>query len=143
MQPCYIKFRISATDVGLSLQVKLDGLTVWQGPVGMDWQDIQCEFDDSKDAQHRLEIAMTGKLPEHTQLNDQGHIVADRMILIRDLALDDIVLNQVFYDQAQYHHDNNGNTAHTTQQFYGDMGCNGQVNLDFTSPVYMWLLENM
>jgi hypothetical protein len=143
MQPCYIKFRVSATDLGLSLQVKLDELTVWQGPVATDWQDIQCEFDDSKDSAHCLEISMTGKLPEHTQIDEQGNIVADRMILIRDLALDDIVLNQVFYDQAQYHHNNNGNTENIAQQFYGDMGCNGHVRLNFSSPVYMWLLENM
>jgi hypothetical protein len=44
---------------------------------------------------------------------------------------------------AAYHHDTNGSTAPVTDSFYGTMGCNGRVEMRFTTPIYLWLLENM
>jgi len=44
---------------------------------------------------------------------------------------------------AQYQHDFNGTGNPTIDKFYGEMGCNGTVSLKFTTPIYLWLLENM
>jgi hypothetical protein len=44
---------------------------------------------------------------------------------------------------AKYQHDFNGTGKLTTQNFYGELGCNGTVSLKFSTPIYIWLLENM
>jgi len=49
----------------------------------------------------------------------------------------------VFLDRAVYVHDFNGTGKFVNKQFFGEMGCNGTVELKFSSPFYLWLLENM
>jgi hypothetical protein len=50
----------------------------------------------------------------------------------------------MFSEQAEYHHDCNGTAQQVIlDKFYREMGCNGTVSLKFTTPVYLWLLENM
>jgi hypothetical protein len=103
---------------------------------------IQHDFDDS-DNQHLLEIALSGKLPQHTKIDDQGCIVEDQYIEISDVSLDGIEIHQIFLEHARYRHDFNGAQAEITDQFFGVMGCNGVVSFAFSGPVYLWLLENM
>jgi light-regulated signal transduction histidine kinase (bacteriophytochrome) len=107
-------------------------------------QAVKFEFTVSDDpAQHVLKFVMKNKQPQHTTIDDQGTIIKDVTLKICDLALDEIELRQVFLNLAQYHHDFNGHGQSTVAKFYGEMGCNGTVELKFETPVYMWLLENM
>ena len=46
-------------------------------------------------------------------------------------------------EQAVYTHDFNGTQPEIEDTFFGEMGCNGTVSLRFTTPIYLWLLENM
>jgi hypothetical protein len=133
-----------ATDTGLGLTVKFDDKEIYHSPnLATDPQQILCEFDDNDDTEHQLEIVLHGKLPEHTTIDEQGSILQDRCIEISDVKLDDIKLAHVFVEQSTYHHDFNGTADPVTESFYGVMGCNGTVRLKFSSPVYLWLLENM
>ena len=100
-------------------------------------------FEVGPAGKHILEIEMLGKLPEHTQLDAQGNILQDSLVTVNHLKFDDIDLGQVFYNLAEYHHDLNGTSTPRVDKFYGTMGCNGVVKLEFSSPVYIWLLENM
>jgi hypothetical protein len=86
---------------------------------------------------------MKNKTQEHTTVDEQGSIVNDARLTISDVALDEISLKQIFFEQAVYTHDFNGTQAETIDKFYGEMGCNGTVSLKFFSPVYLWLLETM
>ena len=65
------------------------------------------------------------------------------MIEISDVAIDGIELGIVFQNLSRYTHDFNGTADKITEQFFGIMGCNGNIELEFDSPVYQWLLENM
>jgi hypothetical protein len=143
VQIAKLGFKISATEAVLDLAVCLDGKIQWQGCPGTDVQDITVEFDDADDESHVLTFVLSGKLPEHTQITEQGEIISDVTVRIEDIAFDDIVIDQIFSELAEYHHDFNGTQPAIIDRFYGEMGCNGTVRLEFTTPIYLWLLENM
>ena len=94
-------------------------------------------------AEHELRFVMQNKQPEHTKIDDQGAIIHDARIVIRGIAFDDIPLGQIVFEKATYTHNFNGTGETTTEKFYGEIGCNGTVSLKFSTPIYLWLLENM
>ena len=143
MQTAKLGFKISAAAAVLDLAVCLDGKIQWQGCPGTDVQDITVEFDDADDESHVLEFVLSGKTIEHTKITAQGEITSDVTVRIQDIAFDDIVIDQIVSELAKYHHDFNGTQTATVDRFYGEMGCNGTVRLEFTTPIYLWLLENM
>jgi riboflavin synthase len=101
-------------------------------------------FDVAEDeADHELRFVMKNKTVAHTQIDLSGNIVTDARLTISDVAFDEIKLGQMFIDQTQYTHDFNGSQPEITDRFYGEMGCNGTVSLQFTTPIYLWLLEHM
>ena len=106
--------------------------------------DQQLEWSISEDeADHELRFVMKNKTTDHTQLDEHGKIIQDSRITIQNLCFDEIALGQLFTDHAEYVHDFNGTKDIVTDKFYGEMGCNGTVLLKFTTPMYIWLLENM
>jgi hypothetical protein len=86
---------------------------------------------------------MKNKIQEHTVVDSDGNIISDAMLTIANITFDDIKLGHLFTEQAVYHHDFNGTQDPIKDKFFGDMGCNGYVSLRFTTPIYLWLLENM
>jgi hypothetical protein len=95
------------------------------------------------DQNHELRFVLKNKMPAHTQIDQDHRIVKDACICVTNLKFDGIPLGQVFFEQAVYEHDYNGTASLTQEKFYGKMGCNGTVCLKFSTPIYMWLLENM
>ena len=100
------------------------------------------EFE-SDDADHILKIKLKNKNNEHTKINESGEIISDALINISNLCIDEIMIDQLMSDLAEYVHDGNGSKTIAVHTFYGDLGCNGHVQLKFSTPVYLWLLENM
>jgi len=106
--------------------------------------DQQLEWSIREDeADHELRFVMKNKTTDHTQLDEHGKIIQDVIVKINNLCFDEIELGQLFIDHATYTHDFNGTKKTVTEKFYGEMGCNGTVSLKFTTPIYLWLLENM
>lgn len=135
-------FVLGATAPGLTLTVKLDGQPVWTGPALPNTEKIVIEFDDD-DAEHEMCLEMSGKIPDHTKVDPTGQIVEDLLLTIRNMCFDEINVDQILYEKSLYLHDYNGTGQDTQEEFYGDMGCNGSVKFCFTTPIYLWLLENM
>ena len=98
---------------------------------------------EEDDAEHELRIVMKHKTPNHTELDNAGNIICDAMLSISDIKFDEIALGQVFLNKTVYTHDFNGSQSSVEDKFFGSMGCNGTVSLKFTTPLYLWLLENM
>lgn len=103
---------------------------------------VTWSIDDSE-GQHELRFVLKNKTIDHTKIDETGNIISDVYITIDDVAFEEIPLNQVVTDQAVYTHNFNGTDRAVTDKFYGTMGCNGIVSLKFTTPIYLWLLENM
>jgi len=126
----------------LGLEIWLDDLPIFNLAHITETIPLTYEIDeDEKD--HVLRFVMKNKTQEHTVIDESGNIVKDACLTISDLAFDDIELKHVFLTKTVYIHDFNGTQNEVKDKFYGVMGCNGTVSLDFSTPVYIWLLENM
>jgi len=138
-----LSFRAAATGPDLRLMVRLDDTVIYDDYPVQDSVLISHEFADLDGQDHALVFEMRGKLPGHTQISHTGEILQDRVIEISDVAFDGIELGHVFMQQSRYCHNNNDSTDPVVEAFYGTMGCNGCVELQFSTPIYLWLLENM
>jgi hypothetical protein len=105
-------------------------------------QSVVIEIADDE-AEHELRFVLKNKTSNHTQVDEAGNIVSDAMLVVTDLAFDEIQLGHMITKQAVYTHDFNGSGQSTQDKFYGEMGCNGVVSLKFSTPIYLWLLEHM
>lgn len=103
---------------------------------------VNIEIDDNE-GEHEFKFVMKNKTHEHTVLDEHGNISTDASLSISNVTFDEIKLGQVFTEQSVYYHDFNGSQAPIEDKFFGIMGCNGHVSLKFTTPIYLWLLENM
>jgi hypothetical protein len=139
------------------LQLQLDttnkntppGVEVWVDDTRFydtDWligaTDVVCELNDDESS-HTLKIVLKNKKPEHTTVDDSGNIVDDTLVTVNNIQFDGIDIGQIANDMAKYHHNFNNNGPDTVDKFNNHMGCNGTVTLNFSTPVYLWLLENM
>ena len=138
-----LSFCVAATGPNLRLVVMLDNVVVYDACPGLNSVVVEHEFDDSQEQEHTLVFELQNKLPEHTQINAAGEILEDRCIAITDVSFDSITLGHMLTEVASYYHDTNGTTDSITEPFYGVMGCNGRVEMRFSTPIYLWLLENM
>lgn len=132
---------LSCKDTGTVVVVKFDNQLVWQGDPA-DAHQISHEFEDIDEQEHVLNIALSNKLPSHTKVDEQGNIVSDLLVNISQFLLESVNIDQLVWNTSTYHHAFNGTQPSTVERFFGNMGCNGQVEFRFTSPAYIWLLEN-
>ena len=105
-------------------------------------QQIKIDMSDV-DGDHQLRLILKNKKQTHTKIDEQGNILSDATLTISDLAFDEIKLGHMVTKLATYDHNFNDTKELVQDQFYGEMGCNGVVGLRFTTPIYLWLLENM
>lgn len=136
-----ISCRISSSGPGLQLQAILDDRTFFDGDPGSG-QIISVEVPND-DGQHCLVFQLSGKTWDHTKVDAEGNVLEDVTVTVEDVTFDDIKLGHLLVTQAVYEHDSNGTNDLIQDKFYGVMGCNGRVKLAFTTPIYLWLLENM
>jgi hypothetical protein len=135
---------ISTTDPSacLGLEIRLDRQVIFD--LEHVTNPIQFSYSLGDDeGEHCLEFVMKNKTTNDTTIDSAGNILKDARLIISDITFDEIELNQIFINHAVYTHDFNGSQPETQHKFYGEMGCNGSVSLEFSTPVYLWLLENM
>jgi len=140
-----ISFHIDTTDALIPL-----GAEAWindqkffatdhlQGP-----QELSVDVDDNTVFEHSLRIVLHGKRHEHTCIDENGNIVSDARLIVKDFAFDEIRLGHMVTELAVYTHDFNGTGSKTQERFHGEIGCNGTVELKFATPIYLWLLDHM
>ena len=126
----------------LGIEIWLDNQIVFDCAHVKEPINFSHELLDS-DARHQLKFCLKGKLPEHTQIDTHGNIVKDARISIRDLSFDEILLGNALTKLAVYTHNFNGTGTTVQDEFYEEIGCNGTVALEFSTPIYLWILENM
>jgi hypothetical protein len=127
----------------IGIELRLGKVKFFDSTVSPGTHHIVYEFDEDED-EHYLYIVMKGKTHQDTKIDDQGNILEDSIIDIRNISIDEINIDQLMTELAQYIHDSNGtDPSQSIHKFYGHMGCNGRVQLKFSCPIYLWLLENM
>ena len=100
------------------------------------------DFSDN-DGKHRLQIVLNGKTAAHTVIDDTGNILKDATVQISQVMVDELDINQLFLKKCVYEHNFNGSQSNITDTFHGMAGCNGTISFEFSTPIYLWLLENM
>ena len=139
MQRSTLGLRLTTPGQGIVLDIKLDDHCIYHGTT-QGQEILQHDFEDQ--GQHTLSIIMSGKQDLHTVLSEHGEISQDACVYVTEFSLDGIILNDLLPELATYRHDFNGHGIAITDSFYGTMGCNGIMSIEFSSPVYMWLLEH-
>jgi len=127
----------------LGFEIWCDDQCVFNQPSMVLGMDFEHECDDTDNKVTEIKFVLKHKTPEHTKISQDGAIVSDSMIAVKNFTVDGISVDQILYNLAEYQHDFNGTGAQTTEKFYGTLGCNGTVSLKLTSPIYLWLLENI
>lgn len=95
-------------------------------------------------ADHVIEISMSGKDNRHTHINDQGDIVYDVAFIVETLNIEDIDMKPIFCQGhvCYNHRANNPANAEIQDEFYGYIGHNGCVKIEFSTPIYLWFLKH-
>jgi hypothetical protein len=106
-------------------------------------KNVVCNFDDTVEQSHCVKILVKNKTAEHTAINADGKILQDSLLEIKNFNLEEIEIDKIVQEKAVYNHDFNGSGNQVSDSFYGSAGCNGSIELTFTAPAYLWLLENM
>lgn len=145
MLPFEISFGIdrSRAHADFDLTLWLDGELLWR----LDHDDcaatVTVSVPDSQEPRQReLAFCLKGKHSHHTKIDSHGEIVQDHVIGISDFTVEGVLAQHVLVSQSRYTHDFNGAGSETQDRFFGIMGCNGTVTLAFSTPIFLWLLEN-
>jgi hypothetical protein len=144
MTTAQLSFELSTSDasVPLAFEAWLDDQCFFQTGHVTETINVTHEFSDEEEKEHLLRLVMNGKNIEHTVLDDNGNITQDAVLNISKMQFDGIELNQILVDNSVYTHDFNGSGKTISDKFFHVMGCNGTVELKFSSPVYIWFLEH-
>ena len=143
MEKIQIKFGVSNTDpkFPLQLQVHMDNKLLSSLLITKP-TDVAYDLELT-DGDHELCLTLLGKTAAHTTIDEQGTIIKDAMLQFSNVEMDEINIDSMLQKLAVYTHDFNGSGEPTQESFFHAQGCNGTVSLKFTSPIYLWLLENM
>jgi hypothetical protein len=139
-----ISFGLNTSDgtAAIGIAVWMDDVCVYQTDHLTEHQHVDRTVSDD-DTEHDLRIIVSGKTSKHTQIDEHGNIIKDVVVNILNVTIDEIDIAQLFNEKCVYTHDFNGTQPEIQDTFYGAAGCNGTISFRFTTPIYLWLLENM
>ena len=144
METVQISFDVETSDseCPLGIQIWLNDSLLVDHPHVKEKIAFAHDMSDD-DGEHQLRIVILGKTADHTRVDDQGDIIKDATLQLSTVTIDGIDVNQLFLDRCVYTHDFNGTQPEIQDTFHGIAGCNGTIVFEFTTPIYLWLLENM
>lgn len=101
--------------------------------------------DFQENTTNKLKVKLLNKTSSDTILND-GQIIQDMLLNIKSIEIEEIDLGSLMWSHSCF-------TTDKPQKFNGkivtelkncvNLGWNGAYELEFTSPVYIWLLDNI
>ena len=113
---------------------------------------IEFEQEIEEDKEYVLKIKRSGKDKRQTIINDKGDILKDQLLNIKYIEIDEIDTGDLVFEGTyapEYpepwatQQREAGVTLPETLKNVKHMGHNGEWRFTFTSPFYMWLLENL
>ena len=113
---------------------------------------IEFEAELTEESEYNLIIERSGKGKNQTVINEKGDILKDQLLHIKSIEIDEIDIGALVYEgeytpeypepwatqQRESGYDLKDSFKNVTQ-----MGFNGEWKFTFSSPFYMWLLENL
>jgi hypothetical protein len=136
-----LEFSASADCPDIFIEIYLDNNLIFKSTAQQQSQQVLCEIDEDP-ADHTLALVMSGKNQSHTVVNDNDEITNDIYFKIDRLEFEDLDMQEVFcLGKECYTHSFNSNQPEFLDEFYGIIGCNGTVKINFTTPIYLWLVD--
>lgn len=144
METVKISFDIETSDAEcpLGIEIWLDNTVLLTNNHVREKICFSYDISDD-DGDHKLKIVMSGKTTDHTIVDELGNIVKDATLKLSNFVIDDLDVNQLFLDRCVYTHNFNDTQPEIHDTFHGVAGCNGTISFEFSTPIYLWLLENM
>ena len=113
---------------------------------------IEFEHECTEGSDYTLKIIRSGKGNRQCVVNDKGDILKDQVLHIKSIEIDEIDIGALVFDgvyRPEYpepwatQQRSAGNELPAEFKNVTEMGHNGTWSLTFSSPFYMWLLENL
>ena len=113
---------------------------------------IEFEHEFEEGIEHSIIIKRSGKFANQTIINDNGDILNDQLLNIKNIEADEIDIGSLVYEGVytpQYpepwatQQREAGVELRESFKNVTQMGHNGEWRFTFESPFYMWLLENL
>ncbi len=144
MEIVKISFDIETSDPAcpLGVEIWLDDVVLLANNHVQETMSFSHDISDD-DGEHKLQIVLSGKTTDHTRVDEAGNIVKDATLQISNVVIDDLDVNQLFLEKCVYTHNFNDTQPEIADTFHGVAGCNGTISFEFSTPIYLWLLENM
>jgi len=104
---------------------------------------------DLEEGEHTIKIRLLDKQLKHTPIDDNGNILADQLLNIKQIEIDEIELDYLFYSLGKYYKQigvKDGLPQYDEAPLDFNLitlGWNGEWRLSLSAPTYMWFLENL
>lgn len=119
--------------------VLLNGTTYAEGQCDDSISYVEFSADVLEDQEHCLEIRLENKTNADT-ITEGDKIVKDMLLNIDSIEVEEIELGEVKWNLSEFVADD---PKRETLKRCVNLGWNGSYQLKFSSPFYLWLLENM
>jgi hypothetical protein len=141
-----LKFRIGLSGTFWNkvplFSIRIDGIELIAGFVSTkETAYYQFAADLEEDKQHLLEIRLENKTDSDTVLSeDNKTIIKDMLLNIDSIEIDETELEGLKWSISEFVADDPNKPV---LKNCINLGWNGSYKLEFSSPFYLWLLENM
>ena len=115
-------------------------------------QVIEFEHEVEEGVDYELIIKRSGKVNNQTVVNDKGDLLKDQLLNIKSIEIDEIDIGALVYEgiyTPEYpepwatQQREAGTELKESFKNVTQIGHNGTWRFKFSSPFYMWLLENL
>lgn len=110
------------------------------GAVGTDVEYFTFYTEIEEDREHSLYIRLENKEIGDTTVSEDGTITSDMLLNVESVDIDEIELGVMKWTHSVYTPDDQDISP---LKDCINLGWNGRWQLKFTSPFYLWLLDNM
>ena len=136
-------------------EIKLNSKSYFKSEITSTEQDptiIEFEAELTEESEYNLIIERSGKGKNQTVLDDQDNIIKDQLLHIKGIEIDEIDIGALVYEGVytpKYpepwatQQRESGNDLKDSFKNVTTMGFDGEWKFTFSSPFYMWLLENL
>ena len=137
------------TEIAINDQIHFDG-DIKATEDKPDLIEFEQELEEGKE--YSLVINRSGKFKNQTIINEKGDILKDQLLHIKSIEIDEIDIGALTFEGVytpRYpepwatQQRELGNELKQSFKNVTRMGHDGEWKFTFTSPFYMWLLENL
>jgi len=146
------KITLSGTfwDKRPKFSIWIDNTKIQDGEItSAEHQTIEFSQEITEDTSHQLKIRLENKEDTDTVKDNYDDpvnfkIIKDMLLTIESIEIDDISLGNLLYSSKYYSDERRIVDGKEVEYITGcvNLGWNGSYILEFTSPFYIWLLEN-